>query len=269
VALLGIIGNISRDFITHADGRRTETTGGAALYIALATARAGHPAAPVSVVGTDLAWITTSPELQSLDLTNVKVTQGQSCAFTITYDHAGHLTGVRSRFGAADDLTEHALPLLSSIAVWHVCCRRPLDAAAILSRLIVIGARFSVDFHLPSANTQMLAAADALPHAEAVFVNAAEYTILTRIIDPARLSTLIVSDGPRPATVLRRGQPIASSAPPAVRVADATGAGDTLTGTYLAATAHGLPAQDALDRAVTAAAESVTRSVLPLVPGGD
>jgi sugar/nucleoside kinase (ribokinase family) len=220
------------------------------------------------VAGTDLRRITTDPRLAGLDLRHVEITPGPSCAFTLTYDATGHLTGTQSSFGVAASLTAHALNVLGSLSACHVCCRRPLDAAAILGPLAVLGIPFSVDFHLARASAFMAAAKPALPAAQAVFVNAAEFAILARVTDPGSLQTVVVSDGPAPAMVLRHGQQVASAVPPATTVTEVTGAGDTLTGTFLAACARGLDCQAALAEAVTAASRAVSRPGLSIPTAG-
>jgi sugar/nucleoside kinase (ribokinase family) len=255
--LLGIVGNISRDLATY-PGTRTEMLGGAALHIALAAARAGLPAAPVSVAGTDLSWITSDPRLTGLDLRHIKVAPGESCAFRLTYDAAGRLTGTESSFGVAVGLTAHTLSVLGSVPACHVCCRRPLDVPTVLGRLAALGIPFSVDFHLASASVLMPAASTALPAARAVFVNAAEFAILAQVTDPGSLPTVVISNGPAPAIVLRHGRQVASAAPPVTTVTEVTGAGDTLTGTFLAASARGLDCQAALAEAVTAASRAIS-----------
>lgn len=254
---LGVIGNISRDLAAYPDGRTTEILGGTAMHLALAAARAGLPAAPVAVIGTDLEWIIGDPRLTGLDLSSVKVVPGQSCVFRLTYDHADQLTGISASFGAARMLTRHALAALSSRRAWHVCCRRPLDTGLILGRLAGAGVPFSADFHLASARRLMAAGRTALPHATAVFVNTAEFALLSQVIDPGDLKLIVVSDGPRSATVLRYGRAAASAAPPTVAVTEVTGAGDTLAGAFLAAKAQGLGDADALRAAVNAASRSV------------
>ena len=255
---LGVIGNISRDVAIYPGGNRVKMLGGAALYIALAAARAGLPTAPISVIGTDLGWILGDPRLAELDLSQVKVVPGQSCTFRLVYDQSGRLTDTEASFGVSARLTGHALSVIGSRRVCHVCCRRPLDASAVLRRLATAGTPFSVDFHLASASAIMPAAHTALRHARAVFVNAAEFAMLGRVTDPAVLNTVVISDGPRPATVLARGQQVAAAVPPGTTVTEVTGAGDTLTGTFLAASARGLKCQAALNEAVAAASEAVS-----------
>lgn len=265
--LLGVVGNISRDLAIY-PGMRAGMLGGAALHIALAAARAGLPAAPVSVAGTDLSCIATDPRLAGLELRHVKMTPGPSCAFTLTYDAAGHLTGTESSFGVAAGLTAHALDVLGSLPACHVCCRRPLDAPAVLRRLAEMDIPFSVDFHLASASVFIPAAKPALPTARAVFVNAAEFAVLAQVTDPGGLQMVVISDGPAPAVVLRHGQQVASALPPATTATEVTGAGDTLTGTFLAACTRGLDCQAALAEAVTAASRAVSRPGLSIPAAG-
>jgi sugar/nucleoside kinase (ribokinase family) len=263
-----VIGNISRDRVAYPGGRTAQLLGGAALHVALAATSAGFPAAPAAVIGTDLKWITSDPRLAAMDLSRVRVMRGDSCAFSLAYDDAGAITSTSASFGVSENLTSHALDVLGSCPAWHVCCRRPLAAQAILGRLATTGAPFSADFHLASATQLMTSVQANLPGATAVFVNTAELAILERVIDPRALRLVVVSDGPRPAMVLRHGEVTASALPQAVRVMEVTGAGDTLAGTFLAAAAHGLSDGDALRAAVLAAAEAVARPGLTIPAHG-
>jgi sugar/nucleoside kinase (ribokinase family) len=267
---LGVIGNISRDQISRPEGRITELLGGAALHVALAASRAGLRAAPVAVIGADLQWITRDSRLATLDLSCMKVSSGRSCAFHLTYDAEDRLADTAASFGVAEELTGHALSVLTKRPAWHVCCRRPLDAALILDRLASAQKPYTADFNLASAPVVMPTVRTALCRASAVFVNTAELGILSQVTSLRELCLVVVSDGPRPAVALRRGQVSASVAPPQVAVTKVTGAGDVLAGTFIAATARGLGDQDALQLAVSAAADAVTRPglVLPAAEEG-
>jgi len=258
VESLGVIGNISRDLAIYPGGVRIQMIGGAALHIALAAAHAGLPAAPISVIGTDLGWMTSDPDLSGVAMRHVKIVSGDSCSFRLTYDAVGLLLSTHASFGVAAGLTGHALSTLGSCSACHVCCRRPLDVTSVLGRMVAMGMPFTVDFHLASADVIMPAAAAALPYARMVFVNAAEFAILSQVTDPGTLHTVVVSDGPGPASVLRCGRQVASAVPPATDVTEVTGAGDTLTGTYLAASAQGLSCDAALRKAVDAASAMVS-----------
>ncbi len=254
---LAVLGNISRDLAIYPDGRRFELLGGAALHVARAAFRAGLAAAPVSVIGADLGWIRGDPRLAGLDLTSVKVVPGPSCAFTLTYAGAGKLASIDCSFGAAESLTSHCLTEIGRHGQYHVCCRRPLLVSAVLERLARAGLMFSTDFHLASATEMISAAAPFLPHARVVFVNAAEFTTLASLTDPACLAVVVISDGPGEVTLLRHGEATVTIRPPQTSAAEVTGAGDTLAGTFLASVACGLGDGDALRAAVTAAALSI------------
>lgn len=253
---LGVIGNISRDIAIYPDGRRHEMLGGAALHVARASSAAGLPAACVSVVGHDLAWIRSDPRLASIDLNAVRVTSEPSCEFRLSYDRDGTLSSIDCEFGAAGGLTDHALAMAGQYTCHHVCCRRPLDPARVLDRLVAAELAFSVDFHLASAAELIRAAAAALSCASVVFVNAAEFTTLATLIDPARLAAVVISDGPRDVTLLRHGRTAATAQPPRSAAVEVTGAGDTLAGSFLGGLARGAGADEALRTAVTAATQA-------------
>ncbi len=256
--VLGVIGNISRDQAIYPGGRHVELLGGAALHVALVATRAGLPSAPVAVIGSDLGWIRNDVRLTDIDLSCVGVTCGRSCSFRLTYDESGQLTGTGSSFGVAARLTGHVLDVLGQHQSYHVCCRRPLDVAVVLGRLVGAGIPFSVDFHLASAAVAMPAADAAIAHASVVFVNAAEFATLGQVTDPGRLKAVVISDGPHPVIVLRSGRVVASVLPPVASVIEVTGAGDALAGTFLAACARGLGDQSALEAAVSAATEAIS-----------
>jgi len=257
VSELAVLGNISRDLAIYPGGRQFELLGGAALHVAQAASRAGLAAAPVSVIGADLGWIRGDPRLAGLDLTSVKVVPGPSCAFTLTYTGAGKLAGIDCSFGAAESLTSHCLTAIGHHGQYHVCCRRPLGVRAVLGRLARAGLIFSADFHIASARELISAAAPFLPQARVVFVNAAEFTTLTALTDPACLAAVVISDGPREVILIRHGDAAVTIRPPDTFAAEVTGAGDTLAGTFLASVARGLGDGDALRAAVAAAARSI------------
>jgi sugar/nucleoside kinase (ribokinase family) len=246
--------------VSYPDGRRFTLLGGAALHVALAASRAGLAAAPISVIGNDLEPMLDDRRLATLDLASVNVVPGRSCTFRLSYDGDGQLAEAECDFGAAAKLTDHALSVLGRYDRYHVCCRRPLDVALILNRLVINAVSFSADFYLPSAVDLIPAAAALLPSASTVFVNAAEFAVLADAMDLARLPSVLISDGPRPVTLMQCGQIVAALRPPSSTVTEVTGAGDTLVGTFLAATAQGLADVDALQAAVSAATRVIRDS---------
>jgi hypothetical protein len=146
VTALGVIGNISHDVISYPDGRRFAVLGGAALRVALAASRAGMAAAPIAVIGDDLAPLVGDERLAALDLASIGVIPGRSCSFHLNYDGDGQLAAAEYDFGASRELTDHALSVLGQHDRYHVCCRRPLDVPLILDRLLANTAEFSADF---------------------------------------------------------------------------------------------------------------------------
>jgi sugar/nucleoside kinase (ribokinase family) len=259
---LGVIGNISIDTALYPGGQRHDLLGGAALHVALAAAGAGIHASPISVVGGELLHLRTDPRLAELDLAQIlTVHDGESARFEITYNETGEVTGIDSRFGVAERLTEHAVRVIAGREFdhWHVCCRRPLDSAQILTLLMTADATFSLDFHLASIHEQFTAAAPALRRTNLVFVNASEYASIRHLSERLVVKppfAVVVSDGPRPATLLRNGRTVATARPDHSPVSEVTGAGDTLAGTFIAQNAQGAGDQEALDAAVAAASKT-------------
>lgn len=276
---LGVIGNISRDQAAYPDGRRYAFVGGAALQVALGAARSGLAAAPIAVIGHDLAWILHDPRLQPLDLRKVAVADGASCSFAMTYDPSDRLQTIDCDFGVAATLTAHALRVLEhdhaheqpggqSHDHYHVCCRRPLDASRVLGRLVKRRLPFSVDVIASSAPTILAAVRPFLPHTSVVFVNAEEYRQLAAIADPASVPMVVVTDGPRPVRLLAHGRPVAWVQPPPAKARgiEVTGAGDTLAGAFLATWLGGAAPPVALRAAVMAANASLTEPIRPIRP---
>lgn len=255
MSVLAVLGNISRDVAVYPGGRRFEILGGAALHLARAATQAGLASAPVSVIGGDLGWIRADPRLAKIDLSRVKVADGQSCTFTLTYIRGGELASTDCSFGVAESLTAHCLATVGHHRWYHVCCRRPLGVHAVLSHLARAGLTFSTDFHLASAGKLIDEALTFLPHARVTFVNAAEFTTLATLTNPARLPACVISNGPREVTIIRHGTTTAVIRPPTVSPVEVTGAGDTLAGTFLAGMACGLSDGDALQAAVDSAAQ--------------
>ncbi|AEW95194.1 MULTISPECIES: carbohydrate kinase family protein [Streptomycetaceae] len=263
---LDVIGNVSRDVTRYPDHRGSTRLGGAALFVALAAARAGRPAAPVCVLGEDLAHVPRAPALDGIDWSARVDADGPSTRFDLRYDLQGELVDVRTDYGVAERLTEHALAHMDRHpgSQYHVCCRRPLDTAAVLDRLVHHGATFSVDFFLPSAHDMIQTATPWLNRANTVFVNAAEYRLLQAITDTAALPEVVVTDGPRPARVWAFGQQAASVLPPSRPPREVSGAGDTLAGTFLAHRSRGATLAQALTEAAEAAAHFVAAPSLPI-----
>ncbi|GAA3762060.1 carbohydrate kinase family protein [Salinactinospora qingdaonensis] len=256
--MVGVIGNISRDRVTYPNQSRL-LLGGSALYIAAAATTAGVPAAPISVIGSDLADLPHDPRFNGIDWSLLHIAPGLSCSFTLTYDSSGTLRQTTTYPGVAEALTEHALQNLNARGFHHVSCRRPLDAGQVLQQLVWTATPFSVDFHIASARRIIPATATFLPHADTIFVNADEFAILRAYVNLHTLPRLLVTDGPRHVVLLRHGRTAARELPPPTTdPAEVTGAGDTLAGTFLAHRLNSADDGTALEQAVNAATASLT-----------
>ncbi|MDQ3275376.1 MAG: carbohydrate kinase family protein [Actinomycetota bacterium] len=263
---LGVVGNISIDHSHRAGLPGLTSIGGAALHVSLAAARARFMSRPLSVVGHDLDVIRHDSRLGQLDLSGVKILPGTSAVFTLTYDRDGVLVDAEADYGTSTRLTDHALEHIHARSddSYHVCCRRPLDIAKVLDALVLAARPFSVDFFLSSAAESIAAAAGALPLAQVVFANAAEYELLTDAVPVSALRDVVVTDGPRPAQLIRSGRRVARALPPRVDPVDVTGSGDTVAGTFLAARATGLEDAVALEWAMRAASAHAASAALRL-----
>jgi sugar/nucleoside kinase (ribokinase family) len=266
VSRLGVVGNVSIDRINRNGTAGTTSIGGAALYVALAAARAGLTSRPISVIGIDLSVIRRNLLLHILDLSCVRTVVGSSAVFTLTYDADGLLVSTEADYGVSAHLTAHALEQIRAQrgSYYHVCCRRPLDIARVLNVLVHAATPFSVDFFLPSVGESITAAANALPIAQVVFVNAAEYDLLADAVRTRDLREVLVTDGARPAQLIRSGRCVARATPPQVAAVDVAGSGDTLAGTFLAARATGLGDAEALEWAVRAASRHAALPAIQL-----
>lgn len=131
-------GNISIDSTRYPDVRATRLIGGAALHTAAAAHRASLSAALVFVICGDLAHLPADARLTGLDCSCVAIVDGPSAQFGIDYDSSGRVSSLTACHGVADGLTEQGLARISAHMAdsVHVCCRRPLDVAAVLSALV-------------------------------------------------------------------------------------------------------------------------------------
>lgn len=256
---LSVIGNVSRDRARYPDGRDKESVGGAALHVAVAAARAGAHAVPVSVIGEDLTGVHASLREPGLDLTALLILPGRSASFAMEYDIGDRLVGLSADYGVAGRITGHALARIARCPQdrYHVCCRRPLRARSALQALVACGSPFSVDFMVSSAGHVLGGTAALLAHSDVIFTNADEYRLLERHADTGKLRTVVVTDGPRTVRLFERGRLVLTVVPPAVTPSDVTGAGDTLAGTFLAHRLTGHGDSTALEAAVCAASTHV------------
>ncbi len=260
--VLEIVGNIARVRSSYPDGRRYSFIGGAATHVALATSGFGGTCSVVSVLGTDLTCALDVLRDRQVSIDKVAVVDGRSCTFGLKYTTMNDVSSAESDFGVGEQLTDHALATIADASRLHVCCRRPLDTSRFVP--LLRGRPYSVDFFLPSIQTNVQALRPVIDDAEGVFVNAAEFAALRDLVEVSRLRLVVVTDGPRSAVALRHGRIVADVQPPVAQAVEVTGAGDTVTGVFLASKATGQDDRDALRSAVQAASRSLRLVDLPI-----
>jgi sugar/nucleoside kinase (ribokinase family) len=194
-----------------------------------------------------------------LDLAGLAVLPGASARFHISR-LGGGARGFQSELGVA------ATPRFSTFPEpyfraghVHLGTMPPGQQLAWLKFLRDRGfrARISVDTFEHFVSTQPIASRDVCDLADLIFMNEAEYHGLYPDNEIPKAPT-ILKHGPRGADYIADGLTHVASATPAVQVVDDTGAGEILTGAYLALRAHPLAGDRALGYAVRAASSSVT-----------
>lgn len=230
---LVIVGNTSRDTVKYNDTERGTFWGGGGLNVAMAASYAGEIPKLVSVVGeSDRGFVERIG--QYIDVSWVKLHNGPTCRFVLEYSQDGILNAVNCDFGVSPIITEHFLSLPVLPAHYHICCRTPLDSAAVLLRLVEKGCSFSIDFMASSMPKQLETIRALVPRADCIFANESEYSILQQVIDKALIKMAVVTSGSRPISLLEYGKLVIEEFCPPAEFLDVTGAGDIIVGTFLA-----------------------------------
>lgn len=264
---LTIIGNISRDSVWYGTMKRGSFFGGAGLNVACAVARYGLRPKIISVIGHhDAAWLHSLD--RAIDTTDVHVVTGETCQFAIHYTEDGSFCRLSSHFGVAASIDAYLQDLHLAPGHYHLCCRHPLHPASILADLARRNVPFSLDFIVSSAADQMAQCQTWIGEASCVFVNVQELTILKQIHQIEKVKKLVVTAGSDPIIVLQHGKEVARKSCPHSPIYEVTGAGDVVTGTFLAS--HLMrqePLEIALEKAVDAAQISLSHlGVTHLIP---
>lgn len=255
---IAIIGNISRDSVWYGTMKRGAFFGGAGLNVACAVARYGLRPKLISVIGhQDAAWLHSLDH--AIDTTDVQVVAGETCQFEIHYTEDGSFCRLSSRFGVAASFDAYLQNLPLVPGYYHVCCRHPLHPAPILADLARRNMPFSLDFIVSSATDQMAQCQAWIGEAFCVFVNLQELTLLKQIYPIEDIKKLVVTAGCDPIIVFQHGKEVARKNCPPSPAHEVTGAGDVVTGTFLAL--HLMrqePLEGALEKAVDAAQISLS-----------
>jgi 2-dehydro-3-deoxygluconokinase len=167
--------------------------------------------------------------------------------------HRRGSAGSRLELGDVTDAFLDGLDVLHASGISLAVAEAATTEAIGRARAAGVRVSFAVN-HRPALGGNPAAVLDAARAADILFVSTEDAELLG--VDTALpVEELVVTAGAAGATVVCSGQEVAVAAP-AVEVVDAAGAGDALTGAYLAARLGGLEPAAALRRGVTAAALS-------------
>lgn len=280
--LWDVIGRAPRRMAPGADvpGRIRHIPGGVALNVAIALARWGLRPAVLSAVGRDPEGDALIAEAERLGALTGWLTrdagQPTDCYMGVE-DSEGLIAAIADVHGLEQAGAAILAPLDGDLAGWT----GPVVLDGNLTEELL--ARIARDPRLAGADLRVVPAspgkAERLEPLIAArrgcfYLNRLEAEILAgRACPDAAMAAeavvargaarVLVTDGPRPAAEAAAGGPTLTAAPPTVRVARVTGAGDCFLAAHLAAGLRGRPRADALRQAVEAAAAHVSGRDMP------
>ncbi len=251
-----IIGNVSRDTVRYGGTERGSFWGGAGLNVALAVRQQGDKPGLLSLVGSDARDLLAELEGR-VDVSRIKVLDGDSCRFDIQYSREGVLENIKCDFGVESFLNSYLEEAKLIPAHYHICCREPLNAKQIILRVKQRGFTFSLDFIQSSIQQKLEQVKDLLQYAKFVFLNSQELRIWERICSVDRIATLVVTSSNQPVRVLEFGREVLNQECPPKKFFEVTGAGDVFAGTFLAAQFVGMGLSESVTRAISCSQQSL------------
>lgn len=227
-----IVGNISQDTVYYDGNLKQKFWGGGGLNIALSVAYNGFTPHLLSVVGSDSIDLLKSI-YPYLEISNVKIIDGNSCCFELFYSSSGELVNLSSKFGVANALSSHFDSLNLMQSHYHICCRSPLESGVIIEKLVKNNLQFSLDYFSSSITEQIKKTNNWLANAFCIFMNSREYNIAVNEIDINSISLLVVTSGSKPIRIFIKGNCILEMPCLEEKFLDVTGAGDVFCGSFL------------------------------------
>ena len=244
---LVVAGKLAIDELSFEGKPNPPVLGGSAAHVALAAATAGAKVAIVSSIGEDFPnRFLDVLDSKGIDLSGVVQRKGKSSRFWADFVKDGTMTNYRLQFGVGNRLPFHHLTRLSKHArAIHLGILPPNLQRRILQRVHGQGKLLSMTtiFHLAQALRDDLLLQ--LPLLEVLFLNAKEAAFLTQKSNVREaIQTLgdlvplvIITEGPDGCTVNQNGK-ILHIPSFSTQEVDATGAGDSFAGAFLAKYLH-------------------------------
>lgn len=234
--------------------------GGGAYYAAVGASTVSKRVGLVSRVGLDFSL---EPlERRKIDIEGVQIVPGgKTPIFTVYQNIDGTRNFAKSEMGLAIEVNVNIFPqsylsakyiyLATSLPDQHLLWIKNLESRGVEKSKIAANAFEFYVHNYPNLTKAALSAVGT------IFLNKEELNTLKQYGEVAFSAPLILTEGSLGAIYID-GEKIISVPAPVVDVVDTTGAGDTLAGVFLALRAQGFPVEQALERAVNTASQSIS-----------
>ncbi|MFX1566021.1 MAG: carbohydrate kinase family protein [Promethearchaeota archaeon] len=240
---LVVAGKLAIDELSFKGIEAKPVLGGSAAHVALAAATMGRKVAIVSAIGDDFPQrFIRVLESKNIDLSGVIHRQGRSSHFWADFASNGTMTNYNLHFGVGNQLSfRHFTRLLKQTRAIHLGILPPYLLRALIQRAYRKGPILSMTTIFHQAQRLRDKIVPQLPYLDILFLNAKEATYLTGTADSTeaikqlgiQVPLVVVTQGPNGCMVFheKKIQHIDSYS---VQEIDATGAGDSFAGAFLA-----------------------------------
>ncbi len=244
---LVVAGKLAIDELSFEGSAPTTVLGGSATHVSLAAATMGSNVAIVSAIGDDFP----SQYLQMLrskgiDLSGVLQRKGRSAHFWADFNKDGTIRNYRLHFGVGNQISlRHVTRLTKDAKAVHLGILPPHLQRKLINRVYGTGKLLSMTTIFHQAKTLRDQILPQLPYLDVLFLNDREALFLTDTEDVTSaikqlgklLPLVIVTQGRKGCLINQQGiiQHVSSYT---VKRVDATGAGDSFAGAFLASYLH-------------------------------
>ncbi len=240
---LVVAGKLAIDELSFKGVPTQPVLGGSAAHVALAAATLSCKVAVVSAIGDDFPdQFIRMLETKRIDLTGVVRRKGRSSHFWADFAKDGTMTNYRLHFGVGNQLSfRHFNRLIVNARAVHLGILPPYLQRALIKRVQGNGPILSMTTIFHQAQTLRDQILPQLPYLNILFLNSKEATFLSGTSDTIeaikslgkQVPLVIVTQGPDGCMVNNRGN-IQHVESYRAKEIDATGAGDSFAGAFLA-----------------------------------
>jgi sugar/nucleoside kinase (ribokinase family) len=240
---LVVAGKLAIDELAFKGVPTQPVLGGSAAHVALAASTFGSRVAVVSAIGEDFPQeFLQMLESKNIDLSGVVQRSGQSSHFWADFAKNGTMTNYRLHFGVGNQLSfKHFNRLTKDAKAVHLGILPPYLQRALIKRVKTNGSLLSMTTIFHQAQTLRDEIVPQLPFLDILFLNAKEATFLTGTAETneaikrlgEQVPLVVVTQGPD-GCMINHQDSIQHIDSYQVQEIDATGAGDSFAGAFLA-----------------------------------